>query len=82
MTVVALVKSPLMSVPRGPKGAVLGLADGHVDDVPLVVTLTEGEIHIAFADRNGPTFAIDLNRLVDAAVTEIETLLGLQQKGR
>jgi len=56
-------------------------ATTNINGMPLTVTLTEGEIHIAFADRTGPAFALDLNALVKAAVAEIETLLGLKQKG-
>lgn len=81
MTVVALAKAPLCTIERGPKGETLGQAEGNINGMPLTVTLTEGEIHIAFADRTGPVFALDLNAIVKAAVAEIETLLGLQQKG-
>lgn len=76
MTVVALIKTPMLVVDRAPKGAVLGEAEGNIDAVPLLVTLTVGEIHISWPDRKGPTFVIELNKLVQAAVDEIETLLG------
>lgn len=81
MTVVALAKAPLCTIKRGPKGDVLGQAEGNINGMPLTVTLTVGEIHIAFADRTGPVFALDLNAIVKAAVAEIETLLGMKQKG-
>ena len=76
MAVVALVKTPLLLVDRAAKGAVLGEAEGHIDRVPLRVTLTVGEIHISWTDRKGPTFVIELNQLVQAAVDEIENLIG------
>jgi hypothetical protein len=81
VTVLALIKTPLRSVDRKPKGAVLGLAEGHINSAPLLVTLTEGEIHIGFSDRNGPAFVLELNHLVKAAMDEIEIQLGLQKKG-
>ncbi|OYU38630.1 MAG: hypothetical protein CFE33_15175 [Pseudorhodobacter sp. PARRP1] len=66
----------MLVVDRAAKGAVLGEAEGHIDGVPLRVTLTVGEVHISWTDRKGPTFVIELNQLVKAAVEEIETLIG------
>lgn len=57
-------------------GAVLGIAEAKIDHIPLLVTLTVGEIHIGWADRDGPAFVLELNPLVKAAIDEIETLLG------
>jgi hypothetical protein len=82
MTVQALVKTALRSVDRGPKGAVLGVAEGHIDRSSVTVTLTEGEIHIGWSDRNGPTFVLELRPLVKAALDEIETLLGIKKDAR
>ncbi len=81
MTPVAWVRTPLFSVHRAPKCNALGIADGNINKAPLIVTLTEGEIHIGWADRTGPAFAIDLNQLVKAAVTEMEILLGQEKAG-
>lgn len=78
MTTVALVKSPLQSVARGPIGPVLGATEGHINHIPLTVTLTDTELHIAWADRHGPAFAIQINPLIKAAVNEIEALLGME----
>ena len=80
MAVEAMVKAPLRSVSRGPSGAVLGEAEGHINGSPLIITLTVSEIHIGWADRNGPAFVIELNPLVKAAVNEIEALLGIQKE--
>lgn len=82
MTAIALIKTPLRSVDRRPKGEVLGMAEGNIDGIPLTVTLTAGEIHIGWADRNGPAFVIDLNPLVATAVDEIEALLGMTKGAR
>lgn len=81
MSVVALLKTPLRSEDRRPKGAVLGEAEGNINGVPLAVTLTAGEIHIGWIDRNGPSFVIELNQLVKAAVDEIELLIGQRKAG-
>ena len=82
MAVLSLLSVPFHTVPRGPKGAVLGETMAHLNGWPLTVTLTDGEVHIAFADRDGPRFAVDLHQVVLAAVKEIEGLLGLTQKGK
>jgi hypothetical protein len=79
---VPLVKAPLLSVTRRPNGMVLGTAEGRIDRAPLTITLTEGEIHIGWVDRDGPAFVIELHPLVKAAVTEIETLLGIKKDAR
>ena len=82
MTAVSLIKAPLLSVERGPKGGVHATAPGTINGARLVVTLTEGEIHIGWLDRNGPAFVIELNPLVKAAVDEIEILIGQRKEGR
>ncbi len=81
MNTVAQLKTPLRSVDRGPKGTQLGGAKANMNGVALGVTLTEGEIHIGWVDRKGPTFVIELNEVVQAAVTEIEILLGQRKEG-
>lgn len=82
MTAVSLLKTPLLSVDRGPRGAVHASAPGNIGGVPLTATLTEGEIHIGWVDRNGPAFVIELNPLVKAAIDEIEALIGQRKEGR
>lgn len=79
MTVEALLKAPLHSVDRGPRGMVLAVTEGRIDTARLNVTVTEFELHFAWADRNGPAFSIPLNALVKEAFNEIETLLGIQK---
>lgn len=77
MTAVALIKAPMLSVVRPKFGAALAEAEGNINGIPLLVTITEHEIFIAWADRTGPSFVIELRPLVQAAVDEIETLLGM-----
>lgn len=79
MTVEALLRAPLHSVDRGPRGAVLGVSEGHIDGARLNVTVTDFELHLGWADRNGPAFSIHLNPLVKEAFNEIEALLGIKK---
>lgn len=80
MTALAMIQTPLLSVSRGPLGVWLGQAEAKINGAPLSVTLTEAELHIGFADRDGPSFVLDLNTLCKAAINEIEAQLGLPQR--
>lgn len=79
MTAVALIKAPMLSVERPKFGVALAEAEGNINGIPLLVTVTEHEIYISWADRKGPSFVIELKPLVRAAVDEIETLLGMDR---
>lgn len=79
MTPVAQVKAPLLSVERPKFGVALAEAEGNINKIPLLVTVTEHEIYIAWADRKGPSFVIEMQPLIKAAVNEIEALLGMGQ---
>jgi hypothetical protein len=79
MTAVAQIKLPLVSVDRAPLGTVLGGTEGHINRIPVTVTMTDMEIHIGWADRNGPAFVIELNPLIKSAANEIEALLGMKR---
>lgn len=78
--IVGMVHLPLMSVTRGPVGPVLGQSEGRVNDWPFDVTLTTSEVHFAFSDRDGPRFAVDLNRLAAEATNAIEILITGKRK--
>ncbi len=80
MTIVALVKTPLRSLDRAPTGTRLGETKGTINGIPFKVTLTICEIHIAWADRKGPSFVLEIDQLIKSAVNEIETLLGIEQR--
>lgn len=82
MTQLALVPVPLLTVERRPFGPSLAESEGHINGWPLTVAVTPVEIHISFADRDGPAFVIDLNAVVKAAVNEIEAKLGLTPRKR
>lgn len=81
MTQVATVKVPLLSVTSPVQGPVLAEALGNINGIPLRVTVSATEIYIAWVDRSGPAFAVELNPLIKAAVNEIEVLVGMN-KGR
>ena len=82
MTQLALIPVPLLAVDRRQFGPTLAESDGHINGWPLTVTVTPVEIHISFADRDGPAFVLDLNTIVKAAVTEIEAKLGIKPRSR
>ncbi|MGV8987627.1 MAG: hypothetical protein ACOH2H_15255 [Cypionkella sp.] len=82
MTQLALIPVPLLTVERRPFGPVLAESEGHINGWPLTVVVTPVEIHVAFADRDGPAFVLDLNAIVKAAVNEIEAKLGLKPRIR
>ena len=73
----ALLSVPMIEVERGPFGARLGETEGHINGWPLAFTLTNAELHIEFADRDGPRMIVDLNHLTKTAVNELERLLNL-----
>ena len=70
------VNAPLLEVDRLPIGRTLAVSEGQVNGVPFDVIVTEQEVHFAFADRNGPRFAINLNALMKDTTNAIEMLLG------
>ena len=72
MTHVATLSIPLTTVDGPARGQHLGMSEGMVNGAKFAVTLTEKELHIAFADRDGPTFAVDMQGLLRAAVDAIE----------
>jgi len=82
MTELNLVRVPLLTVDRRPFGSSLAESAGHINGWPLTVAVTPVEIHISFADREGPAFVLDLNAIVKAAVAEIEAKLGLPRRSK
>ena len=80
MTALAMVRAPMLSKDRGPYGVRLAATGGRINGWPVAVSITSAEIHIAFTDRDGPAFIIDLNALVKAACNEIEAQLGTRQR--
>ena len=80
MTALVLLSIPLLAVERGPFGPALVESEGHVNDWPLRVVVTPVEIHIAFSDRDGPAFVIELNTLAKTALIEIEAKLGVKKR--
>lgn len=83
MTQVATITVPLRSVTAAMQGPVLAEAAGNINGIPLRVTVSAGEIYIAWVDRSGPAFSIELNPLIKAAAHQIEVLLGMEKgKGK
>ena len=73
---VATLSLPIRHVDRGPVGQQLAQSTGHVNGWRFALVLTEVEMHFAFADRDGPRFAVDLNNLAAQATNAIEVLIG------
>ena len=73
---VSYLSIPLQTVDRGPVGARLAVTEGRVDGVSFDVVVTDQVMHFAFADRNGPSFAVNLNVLAKETTNAIEALLG------
>lgn len=80
MTTLSFLSVPLLAVERGPFGPAVGESEGHINDWPLRVIVTPFEVHIEFADRDGPAFVIDINTLAKVAVNEIEAKLGIKKR--
>ena len=80
MTTLSFLQIPLLAVDRRPVGPVLAHSEGHIEGWPLAVVVTPVEIHIAFADRDGPSFVLDLDTIAKAAVSEIEAKLGIKKR--
>jgi hypothetical protein len=78
----ALIQVPLVAVERRQFGPTVAASEGHINGWPLSVAVTPVEIHISFADRDGPAFVLDLNAIVKAAVNEIEAKLGIHPRSR
>jgi hypothetical protein len=78
MTPVAQMTVPLLSVTSPMQGPVLAEALGNINGIPLRVTVSATEIYIAWVDRSGPAFSIEMNPLVKEAVNQIEALLGMK----
>ncbi len=75
MTAIATLSLPLYAVEGPARGAVLGECEGNVNGAPFKVTLTAGQLHFAFADRDGPSFAVDMNVLTKLATDAIEVAI-------
>lgn len=72
MTTIGTLTIPVRSVEGPARGAKLGVSEGRMNGAPFTVTLTEQELHFAFADRDGPSFSVDMNALAKAATDAIE----------
>ena len=79
MKTVARISVPLRAVDRGPQGDLLAVTDGNVNGWPFELTVTQWEMHYAFADRDGPRFVVDLNELAKEGTNEIERLMGVNR---
>ena len=77
MAAVARLWVPLRDAERAPDGRAVCYLPSVAGDIPLRVTVTANELHISFADRNGPRFAVSLSEIAELAGHEVAILLGL-----
>lgn len=75
MAIRANLSVALHEIDRDPRGQCLALTEGSINGLPFDVTVTECEMHFAFADRAGPSFSVSLNDLARQATTAIELLI-------
>jgi hypothetical protein len=75
MTEAARLSVALMTSGQLPFGQPVLVSEGRAEGRRFEVVVTDCEIHFAFAGADGPTFAIDLNRLAKDAVDAIDTRL-------
>jgi hypothetical protein len=75
MTHVSRLSVAMHEVDRGPIGFRVASSDGRAGGLRFDVTVTPTEMHIAFADRAGPSFVVSLQDLGNAMATEIDDLV-------
>ncbi len=75
MTASARLSIVMREVERPPNGITLAVSEGRAGGLHFDVTVTPTEMHIAFADRKGPSFACSLQDLGNAMATEIDEML-------
>lgn len=75
MIPVARLSIAMREVERGPSGFRVAASEGRAGGLAFDVTVTPTEMHIAFADRAGPSFTVSLQELGNAMATEIDELM-------
>ncbi|MFE3838861.1 hypothetical protein [Pseudogemmobacter sonorensis] len=61
------ITAPLRLVERHPLGQRVGGAEGTVGGLPVIITLTEDELHIAFTHVDAPAAVVNLMDVTRAA---------------
>jgi hypothetical protein len=75
MTATTRLSIAMHEVDRGPNGFRVASSEGRAGGLRFDVTVTPTEMHIAFADRAGPSFVVSLQELGNAMATEIDDLM-------
>jgi len=79
MTFVADLSLPLIAVERPAKGRVLITWPRRGRGLPLDISVTTQELHLALARSDGPALMIDLDHILNPAIREFEMLMGVKR---
>lgn len=78
MTFVADLSMPLLSVERPAKGRVLITWPRRGVGLPLDISVTTQEVHLALGGCDGPALVIDIDHIIIPAIREFEMLMGVK----
>ena len=82
MTIVADLYVPLLAVERPAKGRMLITWPRRGVRLPLDITVTTHEVHLALAGCDGPALVIDIDHIINPAICEFEMLMGVNRSRR
>jgi hypothetical protein len=72
MTITASLSVELCEVGKTARGRRVGSSLTWAAGAPIRAILTDQQLHLSFVDRDGPSFAVDMNALARAATDAIE----------
>lgn len=79
---IADLTAQLHAMQDAPAGQVLGTATGHINGAPVEVAITTTALVISFPRAPGRVFAVNLERLAQQAVREVEAYMAQPGGGR
>lgn len=79
MNYVADITLPLLAVDRLALGRVLIQWPRLGHRLPVDVSLTTQEVHLALSGCNGPALVVDLDHITKPAIREFEMLMGIRR---
>ena len=82
MTFVTALCTPPLAVERPAKGRVLISWPHRGGGLPLDISVTTQELHLALSGCDGPVLVIDLDHILNPAIREFEMLMGVERSRR
>jgi hypothetical protein len=82
MSFVADLSFPLLAVERPAKGRMLITWPRRGVRLPLDISVTTQEVHLALAGCDGPALVIDIDHIINPAIREFEMLMGVKRSRR